>query len=215
LLARKANSKFRLCADYRLLNAITVEYVYLMQNVENILSELAKCQIYLKIDLRDLYYHISVAEESEDSTSFVCPFGTYCFRVMPFGSKNAPSIFQRAIEAIVIKFHKENVFGYLDNIIIGSKNLKDHVDTLTRLISRLTRLGIHGSRDKYEFFLSEVNFRGQVVETKGIRCSENKSNTLKNHGLPEGKKSLQTSLRLTNYVKKYIQGYADKVAPLC
>jgi hypothetical protein len=75
LLIRKLNNTFRMCVDYKSLNEATCDAIYTMCNVDNIFKRLSGCKIYLKIDLKDTYYHIRVSDNSESLTSFVCPFG--------------------------------------------------------------------------------------------------------------------------------------------
>jgi Reverse transcriptase (RNA-dependent DNA polymerase) len=104
-----------------------------------------------------------VSDNSEGLTSFVCPFGCYKYHVMPFGLKNAPGIFQKMMGNAIRSFSGSNVYAYLDDIVIGSETRAEHLKTVKKLLSHLVKLGLHGSKEKSQFFKSEMEFLGHVL----------------------------------------------------
>ena len=104
-----------------------------------------------KIDVRSAYHQIPLEEESRKITAFTVPGkGMYQFKRMPFGLTNAPATLQRIMDKIITPDLKPNVFCYLDDIIIVSKNFEEHLKTLEIVL------------EKCEFGCSEVKYFGFV-----------------------------------------------------
>ena len=81
-----------------------------------------------KIDLRSAYHKIPLAEESRQIKAFtVLGKGMYQFNRMPFGLTNAPATFHRLMDRIITPNLKPNVFFYLDDIIVVTKNFEEHL----------------------------------------------------------------------------------------
>jgi hypothetical protein len=76
-------------------------------------------------------------EEDKASTSFITPFGTYCFVRMPEGLKNAGSTFSRLIKKVLESQVDRNIFTYIDDIVIASKNKEDHLTNLAETFANM------------------------------------------------------------------------------
>ena len=94
LFAKKKDGSQRLCIDYRALNKITQKDKYSLPRIDEILDQLKGSQYFTKIDLSQVYHQIRVHPDHVQRTAFQTKFGSYQFRVMPFGFCNAPSTFQ-------------------------------------------------------------------------------------------------------------------------
>ncbi|GFV63426.1 retrovirus-related Pol polyprotein from transposon 297 [Trichonephila clavipes] len=100
VLIPKPNNEFRLCIDYRKLNEVTVSATYPLPRMDDLPQE-AKHTTYIStIDLKSGYHQVNVNPADRDKTAFVCPFGTYRFKRMPFELKNAPATFQRMAKRV-------------------------------------------------------------------------------------------------------------------
>jgi len=85
----KKGGKLRMVIDYRRLNAITIKNWYPLLNIEEMKNRLTGAQWFTKIDLRDAFYSIRIAEGEEWKTAFRTQYRLYEFLVMPFGLTNA------------------------------------------------------------------------------------------------------------------------------
>ena len=97
LLVKKKNGKYRLCVDYRKLNAVTRKDVYPLPRIDDLLMRFGRSKIFSSFDLMKGYYQVAMKEEDKEKTAFILEKGFYEFDVMPFGLTGAPNTFQRLI----------------------------------------------------------------------------------------------------------------------
>ncbi len=116
---RKSDGGIRLCVDYRRLNNITVKEPYCIPSFEEMLEKVGRGKVLSKVDLAKGFHQVLVSEKDRDKTSFVCPFGNYHFRRMLFGLTNAPSVFQRLMDCVLVDC-VDFVKVYIDDILIVS-----------------------------------------------------------------------------------------------
>ena len=95
LIPTRVTSGWRVCIDYRKLNVCTRKYHFPLPFVDQMLERVAGHEFYCFLDGYSGYNQIEIALEDQEKTTFICPFGTFAFRKMPFGLCNAPGTFQR------------------------------------------------------------------------------------------------------------------------
>ena len=114
-----------ICVDFRELNKVTLTDPFPTPYADEILNEVAGHECYSFTDGFSGYNQVPIAKEDQKKTTFVCEFGSFAYRVMPFGLKNAPAVFSR----IVVKTFQEYIYKtmavYFDDWTIYS-TLKDH-----------------------------------------------------------------------------------------
>jgi hypothetical protein len=99
------------------------------------------------------YHQIYMKEEDKSSTSFITPFGTYCFIRMPEGLKNAGSTFSRLTKMVLESQVGRNIFTYVDDIVVASKNKEDHLADLAEIFANMrdARLRLNPRSTSSEF----------------------------------------------------------------
>src|SRR5512145_580194 len=97
-----------------------------------------------------------------------------------------------------------NVLVYLDDILIFSKNIPDHLQHLRQALDLLRQHKLYAKLPKCEFFKSEVSFLGHVISAKGIQVDKHKTQTIKNWPIPQNLKELQSFIGLANYYRRFI-----------
>ena len=126
-LVKKPNGKIRITVDYRKLNERTVKDAYLLSGINQLFRLLAAAVYFTKLDLTSGYYQIKMDLRSTFLTAFACEFGFYEYLNMPMGLRNAVATFQRMMDKILEGLIGVVCLVYLDNILIFSKTLKEHV----------------------------------------------------------------------------------------
>src|SRR5437879_9224843 len=100
-------------------------------------DRLGKATVFTKLDLKNGYYLLQMAKGEEWKTAFRCRYGLYEYTVMPFGLCNAAATFQSMIKDIFIDVLNEGVIAYIDNILICSETIEEHISLVRRVIERL------------------------------------------------------------------------------
>ncbi|KAH8416719.1 hypothetical protein KR222_010277, partial [Zaprionus bogoriensis] len=107
-----------------------------MPNISMILANLGQAKYFTTLDLKSGYHQITLAERDREKTSFSVNGGKYEFCRLPFGLKNAGSIFQRAIDDVLREEIGKTCYVYVDDVIIFSKNESDHVKHVDVILKR-------------------------------------------------------------------------------
>jgi Reverse transcriptase (RNA-dependent DNA polymerase) len=134
-----------------------------MLDIPLILEKLSGCRVLTKLELKDADYHVLMNKESKKRMGFTCKYGTFKYRVIPFGLKNAPLVFQRLMDPLLLPFERETVHSYLDGIITGSMTLDEILNLVRRVIEHLIKKDKHSSLKKCSFYSTEVEFLNHVV----------------------------------------------------
>ena len=126
-----------------------------------------------------------------DRTAFQTKFGSYQFKVMPFGLCNAPATFQGTMDMI---FDRCRSFAsiYLDDLIIHSKTTQEHLLHLCQVFSILRAKRFYAKPSKCHFFASELEFVRFVVSAKGISPQESKLTAVREWPTPTSAKDIRT-----------------------
>lgn len=141
-LNEQGKPNHRLVIDFRKLNEVTENDKYPMPEVPVILSNLGKSQYFTTLDLKSGYHQILLAEKDRMKTAFSINNGKYEFCRLPFGLKNAPSIFQRTIDDILREYIGKICQVYMDDIIIFSPNEHCHLEHINIILNKIKKAGM-------------------------------------------------------------------------
>jgi hypothetical protein len=134
LLVQK-NGSWRLCVDYRRLNALTIKNRFHIPLVEDILHELASTKYFTELALTVGYHQVRMAPKDEHTTAFKTHHDHYQFKVMSFDLSNAPATFQCIMDDILSPFLRKLVLVFMDNILVYSPSLELHLTHLQAVFS--------------------------------------------------------------------------------
>jgi hypothetical protein len=135
LIIGKPNGGIRVCVDFRDLNEATVKDRYPIPFFREMLTRLNKAKWYSKFDIVHAFHRLRMKPGSEWLTAFSTRPGTYQYKVMPFRLCNAPASFQRTINSALFEYLDEFVTAYLDDILIYSETLEEHVEYIKKVLS--------------------------------------------------------------------------------
>ena len=144
VLLRNRNGTHRFCVDYRALNSVTKQDSFPLPRIDELLDQLGDSKYFSTIDLASGFWQIRMHPTAKEKTAFITHQGVYEFRVMPFGLTNAPAVFQRLMQQVIGPFDAvpgpSFVSVYLDDILVFSRTLEEHLRHLQAVIQRLVKV---------------------------------------------------------------------------
>ena len=159
VMVRKKDGTHRFRVDRRALNALTKPDLYPLPRIDDLLEQLGESRYFSTLDLASGYWQIGIHPESVEKTAFVVPQGLFEFRVMPL---NAPSVFQRLMNCVLVGLNPcsgpDFVALYIDDVLVFSHTLEDHLKHLKLAITRLQEAGLKLKLSKCHFIREEVEY---------------------------------------------------------
>ncbi len=133
---------------------------------------------------------------------------------MPFGLKTAPITFQRMIQTLLGDLKDQNVFAYLDNIIIASPDVDSHLASLDTVFSRLQSAGLKVKLSKCEFLRNRIRFFGHEVNENGIHTQADKIEAVSKFPVPKTVDHVRSFLGLAGYYRPFVRHFSAIASPL-
>ena len=214
LFVKKKDGSLRLCVDYRGLNKITIKNRYPLPLIGELIDRLKTAKVFSKIDLRGAYNLVRIAEGDEWKTAFRTRYGHYEYRVMPFGLCNAPATFQHFINEVLSDCLDRFAVAYLDDILVFSPTIEEHVDHVKEILSRLRKFNLFAKLEKCQFHKSSVEFLGYIVSSKGITMDPAKIKAVQDWPAPKNIKDIQSFLGFANFYRRFIKDFSKIVTPI-
>ncbi|WVZ84291.1 LOW QUALITY PROTEIN: hypothetical protein U9M48_031341 [Paspalum notatum var. saurae] len=203
----------RLCVDYRPLNAVTVKNKYPLPHIDILFDRLGGATVFSKIDLRSEYHQIKVREEDIPKTAFSTRYGLYEYLVMSFGLTNAPAFFMYLMNSVFTNELDKFVVVFIDDILVYSKNEKEHEEHLRIVLSRLREHKLYAKFSKCAFWLKEVAFLGHILSAKWSSIPKKVEDVL-NWKQPQTVTEIRSFLGLAGYYRRFIKDFSKIAKPM-
>jgi hypothetical protein len=214
LLLKKKDGSWRMCVDYRALNALTVRDRFPLPTIDELLDELGNARIFSKLDLTSGFHQIRLTPEDTHKTAFRTHDGHYEYRVMPFGLCNAPATFQATMNDIFRPMLRKTVIVFFDDILVFSNSWDQHLEHLTQVFTILSEQQFHLKASKCSFGQSKVSYLGHIVEGGTVTPDPLKIQAIDNWPTPKSTKGLRGFLGLSGFYRKFVKNYASIAHPL-
>ncbi|XP_076740530.1 uncharacterized protein LOC143418699 [Maylandia zebra] len=214
VLVKKKDGSPRMCVDYRQLNNKTRKDAFPLPRIEESLDALTGAHWFSTMDLASGYNQVPVTEEDRPKTAFCTPFGLFEWNRMPFGLCNAPSTFQRLMQRLFGDQQCQSLLLYLDDIVIFSSTVSQHLERLDVVLGRLQQEGLKAKLAKCAFFQREVRYLGHVISDQGVSTDPSKVEVVANWQPPKTVSELCYFLGFASYYRRFVEGFAKLAAPL-
>ena len=214
LLVKKKDGSWRCCIDYRALNSITIKHSFPMPTIDELLDELGAASCFSKLDLRQGFHQIRMAEEDIHKTAFRTHSGHYEYCVMPFGLCNAPAKFQATMNEMLKPFLRKFVAVFFDDILVYSSSWDDHLLHLEAVFSTLARDSFYLRESKCVFAKTRLQYLGHILSATGVSPDPSKISAIVDWPTLTTTTALRGFLSLTGFYRRFIRGYAPLAAPL-
>jgi hypothetical protein len=202
LFVKKKDGSLRLCVDYRPLNAVTIKNKYPLPRIDVLFDQLAGAKFFSKIDLCSGYHQIKIRPCDIPKTAFSTRYGLYEFLVMSFGLTNAPACyFMYLMNSVFMMELDKFVVVFIDDILIYSKNEKEHAKHLRIVLQCLRDHKLYAKFSKCEFWLKSVKFLGHIISQDGISVDPSKVQEVMDWKPPKSVHQIRSFLGLAGYYR--------------
>src|SRR5260370_28646979 len=199
LFIKKKDGSLCLCVDFHALNKVMEKDCYPLPLITDLLNAPGPARIYTKIDLKHAYHLVRIAEGDEPKMAFRTRYGSFEWRVMPFGLSNAPAAFQRFINDVLGDLLDVCTIGYLDDILIYSDSLDKHKDHVRDMLRRLRDAGLYANPRKCMFHTDTVEYLGFILSLEGLHMDPVKVLTIQSWPEPRNIREVQSFLGFANF----------------
>lgn len=174
VLVKKNNGKWRMCVDFTDLNKACSKDSYPLPRIDQLVDSASGNKLLSFMDAYSGYNQIRMDPDDEEATAFYSDNGVLCYRVMPFGLKNAGATYQRLVNTVFEEQLGRNVEAYVDDMIVKSREEEDHIDDLKETFQTLRRYKMKLNPEKCAFGVQSGKFLGFLVTHRGIEANPEK-----------------------------------------
>ena len=210
----KKDGRIRVCVDYRDLNKASPKDDFPLPHIDILVDNAAMHFQYSFMDGYSGYNQILLDPEDKVKTAFTTPWGTFCYRVMPFGLVNAGATYQRAVVIIFHDMIHSIVEVYVDDIVAYSREGQDHMEVLKRVFDRLLETKLKLNPSKCVFGVSSGKLLGFIVSQRGIEVDPDKIKAIQEMQPPKNQTEIRGFLGRLNYIGRFISQLTATCEPL-
>jgi hypothetical protein len=207
----KKSGQIRLVVDYRELNTNTQVPRHPIPDPREAFYALHGTKYFSTIDLNSGYYQVSVYPEARKYLAFVVPFGQFEFLRMPFGPSGAPSVFQGIMNRLFAD-HRSYTFPYLDDLLVFSSTLDEHLRHLREVFHILRSANLTINRSKSNFLTNSVEYLGYEISPAGIKPAKRHLDILKKISMPTNRKEVQRLLGMLNFFRQNVPNFSARLS---
>nr|XP_009757669.1 PREDICTED: uncharacterized protein LOC104210465 [Nicotiana sylvestris] len=204
---KKKNGQIRICVDFRDLNKACPKDDFPLPIIELMVDATIGHKAMSFMDGSSGYNQIRMSPKDEECITFQTPKGIYCYKVMPFGLKNAGATYQRAMQNIFDDMLHKRVECYIDDLVVKTKSRHYHLEDIRIVFKRLRKFDLKMNPLKCAFGVTSGKFLGFIVHHRGIEVDLAKIDAIQKMPQPKNLRelrSLQGNLAFIRSIKTYL-----------
>ncbi|KAM2360762.1 hypothetical protein ACFXTH_003116 [Malus domestica] len=215
LVPTRIQTGWKVCIDYRKLNATTRKYHFPLAFIDQMLERLSGHSFYYFLDGYSGYNQIVIAPDDQEKTTFTCPFGTFAYRRMPFGLCNAPAIFQRCMVSIFSEFVEKIIEVFVDDFSVFGDSFDACLNNLTLILQRCIETNLVLNWEKCHFMVKQGIVLGHIISEKGIEVDKSKIDLVRHLPSPTSVRAVCSFLGHAGFYRRFIKDFSKITQPLC
>ena len=208
----KTSGGVRICVDLKPLNKSVLREVHPLPKVETTLAQLSGATVFSKIDTNSGFWQIPLDPSSRLLTTFLTPFGRFCYNKLPFGIASAPEHFQRRMTSMLEGL--PGVVCHIDDILIYGKDQQEHDERLRSTLLVIRQAGLTLNCKKCQFSKSSLSFLGYIVNSQGIAQDPQKTRAITEIKPPTTVTQMRRFLGMINQMNRFSPKIAELSQPL-
>ena len=213
MLVKKVNEKWRICIDFTNVNRACPKDSFPLPWIDFIIDATAGHELLSFMDAFSCYNQINMDPNDQEKTSFVTGQGIYCYRVMPFGLKNAGATYQRLVNKMFQKQIGASMEVYIDDMLEKSTSAALHIGHLSEAFQILREYNMKLNLAKCAFGVSVGKFLGFIVNNRGIEANPDKIKVVLDMPPPSNIKEVQRLTRRIVALSRSVSKASDKCQP--
>ena len=174
LVPKKDVKDLRMCIDFTGLNKACPKDPFALPRIDQVVDDVSGSELLCFLDAYSGYHQIKMKKSDQIKTSFITPFGTFCYITMPFGLKNAGSTYQRCIQRCLHDQIGRNVHAYVDDIAVMSRKRGDLIVDLQETFDNLRKYNMKLNPGKCFFGVPAGKLLGFIVSERGLEVNPEK-----------------------------------------
>lgn len=215
LFVRKKGGALRMCIDYRAINSLCTKRLNTpLPRIDECLERLSGAKYFSQLDLTSGYHQIRIREEDVPKTAFVTRYGSFEWKVLPFGLSNSPSVFQKMMNTVLSGFVDKFVQLYLDDVLLYSRTAEEHLQHIRLVLERFRQHKLYVNPSKSSFNQKEVEFLGMRVSSEGILPSKSKVKAIQEWPRPTNVQEVRQFVGLASHYRRFLKNFSSVAAPL-
>jgi hypothetical protein len=203
VLVKKKGGKWRMCVDYTGLNKACPKVPYPLPRIDQIVDSTTGCETLSFLDAYSGYHQIRMKESDQLATSFITPFGMYCYITMPFGLRNVGATYQRCMNHVFGEHIGRTVEAYVDDIVVKTRKASDLFSDLETTFKCLKVKGVKLNPEKCVFGVP-----------RGIEANPEKIAPITNMGPIKDLKGVQRVMGCLAALSRFISRLGERGLPL-
>lgn len=213
-IVKKEDGSVRICLDARQLNQNIEDDRESPPLISEILQKYNGKRVFSKLDLTHGYWLVPLQKQSRPYTAFLFDSHMYEFRRIPFGLKTAGSGLIRSLSFALKRDFDQNISCYIDDILIDTEMIEEHLNVLNRLFHRLVQYNFTLKLSKCAFFQENIPFLGFFISSQGVTPDPTQLEVILNFSEPKNKRQLQQFLGVCNYYRQFNVNQSESVSSL-
>lgn len=211
-VVKKGNRGIRICVDLKKLNKAVIRERYQLPTLDEILPKLKGAKVFSSLDASSGFWAIPLDKNSVKLTTFITPFGRFCFRRLPFGVTSAPEIFQRKMTEL-LEDH-EGVVIWMDDILVFGATQEEHDERLKKVLDTIEKSGLKLNKPKCKIGKTEIDFVGHFFCGDGVSPSTEKVKAVMELEKPTSVTELKRVLGMFNYLGRFVPNMSTISKPM-
>jgi len=214
VIVPKKNDKWRVCVDYRALNKATQKDHFPLPFIDQVLDNLSGKKLFSFLDRFSGYNKIRISPQDQDKTTFTSLWGTFAYRVLPFGLCNAPATFQRAVIGIFYDMLNDSMEIFMDDFTPYGVSFEDALQNLEKILKCCIQAHLSLSTEKCHMMMSEGVVLGHFISSQGIQVDPSKIQVIQNLPIPKTQTDVRSFLGHAGYYSRFIKKNSKIASPL-
>ncbi|CAN6554382.1 unnamed protein product [Malus baccata var. baccata] len=215
LVPTRIQTGWRVCIDYRKLNATTRKDHFPLPFIDQMLESLAGYAFYCFLNGYSGYNQIVIAPEDQEKTTFTCPFGTFAYRRMPFGLCNAPATFQRCMMSIFSNYVEKIIEVFMDDFSVFGDSFDSCLNNLSLILKRCIETNLVLNWEKCHFMVKQGIVLGHIISEKGIEVDKSKIDLVHHLPSPTSVREVRSFFGHAGFYPRFIKDFSKVSQPLC